>query len=65
MGAGRRSNFFSAVGEGVIDWQNIFNHASVAGLKQFFVEQDDTKAVNHLKKLTKSYRYLKGISKGV
>jgi len=62
MGAGEEQ-FFSAVGEGVIDWQNIFNHASVAGLKQFFVEQDDTKSGKPFEEITKSYRYLKGISK--
>lgn len=62
MGAGE-DQFFSAVGEGVIDWQNIFNHASTAGLKQFFVEQDDTKSGKPFEEITKSYKYLKGIRK--
>ncbi|RUA32256.1 MAG: sugar phosphate isomerase/epimerase [Bacteroidetes bacterium] len=62
MGAGE-DQFFSAVGEGVIDWQNIFNHASTAGLNQFFVEQDDTKSGKPFEEITKSYKYLKGIRK--
>uniref|UniRef100_UPI0025EF0A75 sugar phosphate isomerase/epimerase family protein n=1 Tax=Marivirga sp. TaxID=2018662 RepID=UPI0025EF0A75 len=59
MGAGEEQ-FFSAVGEGVIDWQNIFNHASTAGLKQFFVEQDQTKSGKPFEEIAKSYEYLKG-----
>ncbi|WKK80079.2 sugar phosphate isomerase/epimerase family protein [Marivirga arenosa] len=62
MAAGE-DQFFSAVGEGVIDWKNIFNHASTAGLKQFFVEQDDTKSGKPFEEITKSYEYLKGIKK--
>lgn len=62
MGAGEEQ-FFSAVGEGVIDWQNIFNHASIAGLEQFFVEQDQTKSGKPFEEITKSYNYLKGIKK--
>ncbi|HET8860143.1 sugar phosphate isomerase/epimerase [Marivirga sp.] len=62
MGAGKEQ-FFSAVGEGVIDWQNIFDHASQAGLKQFFVEQDDTKSGKPFEEISKSYEYLKGIKK--
>jgi len=62
MGAGEEQ-FFSAVGEGVIDWQRIFNHASTAGLKHFFVEQDATKSRNPFEEITKSYKYLKGIKR--
>lgn len=62
MGAGEEQ-FFSAVGEGVIDWQRIFNHASIAGLKHFFVEQDETKSGKPFEEITKSYKYLKGIKK--
>jgi sugar phosphate isomerase/epimerase len=62
MGAGEEQ-FFSAVGEGVIDWQNIFNHASIAGLEQYFVEQDQTKSGKPFEEITKSYEYLKGIKK--
>jgi sugar phosphate isomerase/epimerase len=62
MGAGEEQ-FFSAVGEGVIDWQNIFNHASTAGLKQFFVEQDQTKSGKPFEEIAKSYKYLKGIKR--
>ena len=62
MGAGEE-RFFSAVGEGVIDWQNIFNHASIAGLQQFFVEQDETKSGKPFEEVAKSYNYLKGIKK--
>jgi sugar phosphate isomerase/epimerase len=62
MGAGEEQ-FFTAVGQGVINWQRIFKHASSAGLKQFFVEQDDTKSGEPFEEITKSYKYLKGINK--
>jgi len=35
--------FFSEVGNGVIDFERIFNARDIAGLKYFFVEQDDTR----------------------
>lgn len=38
--------YFAEVGQGVIDWQPIFEAQEAAGLKQFYVEQDFCK--NHL-----------------
>ena len=35
--------FFSEVGNGIIDFERIFNARDIAGLKYFFVEQDDTR----------------------
>jgi len=31
---------FTEVGNGIIDFKNIFKHANKAGMKYFFVEQD-------------------------
>lgn len=46
------------VGNGVIDWPNIFAHAEEAGLKYFFVEQDITPG-DPFNSIKKSLKYLK------
>lgn len=53
--------FFAAVGEGVIDWQQIFNHSETAGLEYYFVEQDQTRNNNPFEEIAKSKTYLEGI----
>lgn len=55
--------FFAPVGEGVIDWQEIFNHASTAGLEYFFIEQDDTRDKKPFEAIEKSIEYLKGLER--
>lgn len=60
MGAGEEQ-FFAAVGEGVIDWKNLFSHAGTAGLDYYFVEQDATKSGEPFAEIDKSINYLKGI----
>lgn len=44
------------VGEGVIDFKRIFDHASVAGMKHFFVEHD--MPADPYASITESYHYL-------
>ncbi len=60
MGAGEEQ-FFAAVGEGVIDWENLFSHAGTAGLDYYFVEQDATKSGEPFAEIEKSIKYLKNI----
>lgn len=45
------------VGEGVIDFKRIFDHASVAGMKHFFVEHD--MPADPYGSITESFHYLK------
>lgn len=49
---------FTEVGSGVIDYRSVFQHASVAGLKHFFVEQDEIKG-DGWQSIGKSYAYVK------
>jgi sugar phosphate isomerase/epimerase len=49
---------FTEVGNGIIDFKNIFTHANKAGLKYFFVEQDRTPG-NPFDSITQSYNYIK------
>jgi len=49
---------FTEVGNGTIDFKNIFKHASEAGMKYFFVEQDKTPG-NPIDSITKSIAYIK------
>jgi len=60
MGAGEEQ-FFAAVGEGVIDWEEMFAHAETAGLDYYFVEQDATKSGKPFEEIEKSISYLKSI----
>lgn len=49
---------FTEVGNGIIDFKNIFKHADKAGLKYFFVEQDKTPG-DPFDSITQSYNYIK------
>jgi sugar phosphate isomerase/epimerase len=49
---------FTEVGNGVIDFKNIFAHASQAGMKRFFVEQDYCPG-NPFDSITQSIAYIK------
>ena len=49
---------FTEVGNGVIDFKNIFKYADKAGLKYFFVEQDKTPG-DPFDSITKSIAYIK------
>ncbi len=55
--------FFAPVGEGVIDWQRIFDHASTAGLEYFFIEQDDTRDKKPFEAIEKSINFVKGLER--
>lgn len=60
MAAGEEQ-FFAAVGEGVIDWKNMFGYAETAGLDYYFVEQDATKSGKPFEEIEKSITYLKAL----
>jgi sugar phosphate isomerase/epimerase len=49
---------FTEVGNGSIDFKNIFKYADAAGLKYFFVEQDQTPG-DPFDSITKSIKYVK------
>ena len=44
------------VGKGQIDWKRIFEHSQTAGIKHYFVENDDAK--NPFEDIKISYDYL-------
>lgn len=47
------------VGQGVIDWENIFNHAELSGLEHYFIEQDVCSADRALDCLKESLNWAK------
>lgn len=49
---------FTEVGNGIIDFKNIFKHADKAGLKYFFVEQDQTPG-DPFNSIAQSFNYIK------
>ena len=49
---------FTEVGNGTIDFKNIFKYADKAGMKYFFVEQDQTPG-DPFESITTSYNYIK------
>ncbi len=49
---------FTEVGNGIIDFKNIFKHAKTAGLKYFFVEQDICPGEPY-DSITQSFNYIK------
>ena len=53
--------FFAPVGEGVIDYQRIFNVKETAGMKYFFVEQDRTRDGNAMQAIETSFNNLKNL----
>lgn len=50
------------VGNGIIDWKQIFRHKEESGMKYFFVEQDRNFANNSVESLKTSLKYLKKIN---
>lgn len=53
--------FFTEVGTGVIDWQALFEASKKAGMKRFFVEQDQTRVHDPLRSLQISQTYLSNL----
>jgi sugar phosphate isomerase/epimerase len=49
--------FFTEVGNGIIDFKDIFKHVKEAGMKHFFVEQDECPG-DPFDSITKSYQYI-------
>jgi len=47
------------VGQGVIDWENIFNHAELSGMEHYFIEQDVCSADRALDCLKESLNWAK------
>ena len=54
-----QDKFFTEVGNGSIEWANIFKNGNRAGMKYFFVEQDSCREHTPLESLKISYDYLK------
>lgn len=50
------------VGNGIIDWKQMFKHKEESGMKYFYVEQDSNFANNSLESLATSLKYLKKLN---
>lgn len=50
------------VGNGIIDWKQMFKHKEESGMKYFYVEQDRNFANNSLDSLATSLKYLKKLN---
>ena len=57
-----QDNLMTEVGNGVIDWRQIFAHQKDSGMQSFFVEQDRNFAVSSLESLSTSRSYLKKLN---
>ena len=51
--------FFTEVGSGVINWEEIFKQKAISGMQYFYVEQDEFKKYQPLESLEVSHDYLK------
>jgi sugar phosphate isomerase/epimerase len=51
--------FFAPVGHGRISWENIFALKDIAGMKYFFVEQDNFRDLDSMESVEMSFNYLK------
>lgn len=47
------------IGNGSLDFKGIFNHAKLAGLRHFFVEQENNYVPNEMGSITSSFNYIK------
>lgn len=54
--------FFTEVGNGVIDWDDVFTYADKAGLEYFYVEQDEHRTYRPLKSVEVSFDFLRKMS---
>lgn len=50
------------VGNGIIDWKQMFKHKEESGMKYFYIEQDRNFANNSLDSLATSLKYLKKLN---
>lgn len=50
------------IGNGIIDWRQMFSHKNDAGLQYFFIEQDANFAEDSVSSLETSIKYLKKLS---
>jgi sugar phosphate isomerase/epimerase len=55
VGAPVKDGHIANVGSGKIDWKNLFAHSGKAGIKHYFVEDDEAKSLNDPRA---SYEYL-------
>ncbi len=54
--------FFTEVGNGIINWQEIFDQKEKTSLKHFYVEQDDCRNFSPLDSIKISHDYLESMS---
>lgn len=52
-------NLMTEVGNGIIDWKQLFRHQRDSGMQSFFIEQDRNFEENSLSSLQTSIKYLK------
>jgi sugar phosphate isomerase/epimerase len=52
--------YFTEVGKGVVDFRRVFAQSSLAGIRHYFVEQDETKG-SAIDSARVSYEYLKSL----
>lgn len=57
-----QNNLMTEVGNGVIDWEQIFKHQGNSGLQSFFVEQDRNFAEDSVSSLKTSAKFLKKLT---
>ncbi|NOY37110.1 MAG: sugar phosphate isomerase/epimerase [Chlorobi bacterium] len=55
-------HYFTEVGQGIIDFPKLFSLKKLAGLKYYFVENDDPSKVGAINSIRTSYQYLKSIT---
>jgi len=55
----KQDNLMTEVGNGIIDWKQMFQYQNDSGLEAFFVEQDRNFAVDSVSSLEASQRYLR------
>lgn len=54
-------HYFTEVGQGIIDFKKIFAMKETAGMKYYFVENDDPKKLGPIESIRVSYQYLKNM----
>lgn len=56
-----QESFFTEVGNGIINWDEIFSRKGETALKHFYVEQDDCRNFSPLESINFSHDYLKNL----
>jgi sugar phosphate isomerase/epimerase len=57
-----KKHYYTEVGSGIIDFKKLFSMQKEAGLKYYFVENDDPSAKGAIESITESYKYLRKLN---